>query len=57
MIHTYAHKKAVSETQNHSNANTHTHTHTHDYKHIKYQRQVKQTKVNTLQERGTTTPI
>ena len=46
-------KKAVSETQNHSNFNTQT----HNYKHIKYQRRVKQTKINTLQERGTTTPI
>ena len=34
---------------------THTHTHTHNYKHIKSQRHAKQTKVNTLQERGTTT--
>ena len=63
-IHTYTHtKKTVSETQNHSNANTHTRAradiniHTHNYKHIKYQRWVKQTKVYALQERGTTTPI
>ena len=57
-IHTYT-KKTVNETQNHFNANTHTHTHTHtlNYKHIKYQRRVKQTKVNTPQERETTTPI
>ena len=33
------------------------HTHTHNYKHIKYQRWIKQTKENTLQERGRTTPI
>ena len=32
-------------------------TPTHNYKHIKYQRLVKQTKVNTLQERGITIPI
>ena len=56
-IHTYTHtkKKIVSETQNHSSANTHTHA--RNYKHIKYQRRVKQTKVKTVQERGTTTPI
>ena len=36
---------------------TPTPTHTHNYKHIKYQRRVKQTKVNTLQERGKRTPI
>ena len=29
----------------------------HNYKHIKYQRRVKQTKVNILQERGTKTLI
>ena len=34
-------KEAVSETQNPSNA---TLSHTHNYKHIKYQRRVKQTK-------------
>ena len=48
-IHTHTpqkkQKKTVSETPNHSNSNTHT----NNYKHIKYQRQVKQTKVNTLQ--------
>ena len=55
MIHTYTHKKKLLVKP--KNMPTHTHTHTHNYKHIKYQRQVKQTKVNTLQERGTTTPI
>ena len=39
-------KKTVSETKNHFN--TSAHTHTENYKHIKYQRGVKQTKVNTL---------
>ena len=38
-------KKTVSESQNHSNANTHTHTRAHNYKHIKFQLRVKQTKV------------
>ena len=33
-----------------------THTYKDNYKHIKYQRLVKQTKVNTLQEGGTMTP-
>ena len=34
----------------------HTHTHTHTTINIKYQRQIKQTKVTTFQERGTMTP-
>ena len=39
--------------------NTHTdaHTRTHNYKHIKYQRRVKKTKVNILQEGVTKTLI
>ena len=44
-------KKAVCETPKPLQLQ-HTHTHTHNYKHIKYQRMVKQTKVNTLKERG-----
>ena len=59
--HTHTHRETkentVSETPNNSNTNTHTHTHTHNYEHIKYQRQVMQTKVNTPQEKGRMTLI
>ena len=59
--HTHRRKITVSETQNHSNAhtNTHTQTQTHNQrqKHIKYQRGVKQTKVNTLKEKERMTSI
>ena len=51
--HPMIQKKAVSETPNHSNSNSNT----YNYKHIEYQRGVKQTKISTLQERGTRTPI
>ena len=53
MIHTCTQKKLLRKPKT---TPTPTHTHTHNYNHMKYQRQVKQTKVNTVQERGTTPP-
>ena len=34
-------------THTHTHTHSHTHTHTHNYKHIKYPKRVKQTKVKT----------
>ena len=49
--HLHRRKITVSETQNHSDVCTCAHTHTQWQKHIKYQRGVKQTKVNTLRKK------